>query len=1437
MRRKLLAILFLVGFAALSYAQRGVIIEAGQSQKDGNSYTFPNLRVKKDLVGLGMLEFDRMTIEVTDGVVSELPELPEGWELKGESTASEKKIKFRTTPPLPDVNVNKLQTFLRGVKFSVEPGKKGGRVKLNICFERIYPSIMETRASSERRWECTYDYGVFGYESAKTAKVNSGAENKGTATSPVSVLLGDEIEYKIVAVNASQFDESSQALSMELRSDDKSTLIIEDKLPEGLELVTGSISDGGALSGGVIKWELNNVPIGGDRTVTFKVKLKVPLQEAFYQNNIENEAKVTTKWTETIYGSENDITIDKVHVSTTNKTYHKRQVCKVEFKVDPAAGGNLTNGADQYIDYNTKPATGVTVTPAANYEFVKWKHGGFASLKAGEAATPAATGPDNDANWYSTIPVKGNVVFTAEMKLKAFEIKYDLNDKDRSPAPKNQEMPLATPPTTANPTSYIQGGIPAGGLALNPPTRTGFDFTGWKITNDDNSLNIVDNKIPSNASGNLLCTAQWTPKQFTVTYKEKGSGTVIPAGSNPGNYSLYTLPDSVKHPAPPKPNHQFVGWTGKFAPTPVKKLEILLKEGDTWTQGDLVYEAEYKEVDHKITYDFNDDKTINGVKMPEVPNKTELEGKYPVGYKVSGLPMLRTAINPDPARIGYTFKEWTVTKVAGGAVVSDATHAITAGTTGDLKAKASWKPDTFNITYDFDEGVGPTTPNPADYTIETLPKTVGQAPTRAGYVFIGWQGVSSVGLSAQIAPTPKRTVVIPVKNGDVWTLGDLKFKAVWHKAVSEDKGNCEPPMTFQGVAGAKGYKWEYRKSATEWKEVGTQQAYDAKKSGTYILHTNYGDTIVVDTFKVKFAFEGKMKLTHDNAIANKVGRTQKFRVKITMKSDTAGLNPSYVWSFSDDGRMITASPQDTAEIVFNTPGEKTVNVKITVTLPGGLVCTKELSDKLNIYEKYHGFFVDQHVVGGRGDGSSWANAYKRIEQALDKARAGDCVWVARGTYTPPKGKSYEMKYDSVQDVAGGVSSAARWDGFIVEQGKATKGGGIYNEGSVTIANSIIRGNRADEGGGIYNNGGAPVIYNTEISGNTAKDGAAMYNSSSSPRLTNVTISGNLASSNGGGLYNDNSNPAIQNTIIWGNRAAQHPNVSNTSSTPNFTFSLIEKNRAGWDVSLGANGGNNIDGDPLFRKKGFDESGNMQPGNYRFFAKSPAENQGYNSYVFSETTRDAHLPTLGESVYHKGFPYDLSGLNRIIDDRVDIGAYEYAPDLTFPSLSRSIEIPQVEGLTIQPRPGIHYVLTGKDFTFTVSEKKEEAMLKAGEEKRLIERLGIKTGIPAQDKDGIKMTENEDGSVTVTLLKVSASIRLTIDPYAKPNSAKTISNDNVWSYDGNVMLSLSERSDVRIYDMKGQLMVHRTVDAGETAIPLSEGFYVVRVGERNYKILVK
>ena len=116
------------------------------------------------------------------------------------------------------------------------------------------------------------------------------------------------------------------------------------------------------------------------------------------------------------------------------------------------------------------------------------------------------------------------------------------------------------------------------------------------------------------------------------------------------------------------------------------------------------------------------------------------------------------------------------------------------------------------------------------------------------------------------------------------------------------------------------------------------------------------------------------------------------------------------------------------------------------------------------------------------------------------------------------------------------------DSSILEneaQGSPGSGGGIYNDGTLTVARTIIDGNSADDtGGGIDNRGNLTVIDST-ISGNSAAtQGAGIYsNTSASPvDVSNTTVSGNSADTRGGGIYNTGNQMTVRNSTISGNTA-------------------------------------------------------------------------------------------------------------------------------------------------------------------------------------------------------------------------------------------------------------------------------------------------------------
>src|SRR2546425_4393202 len=132
-------------------------------------------------------------------------------------------------------------------------------------------------------------------------------------------------------------------------------------------------------------------------------------------------------------------------------------------------------------------------------------------------------------------------------------------------------------------------------------------------------------------------------------------------------------------------------------------------------------------------------------------------------------------------------------------------------------------------------------------------------------------------------------------------------------------------------------------------------------------------------------------------------------------------------------------------------------------------------------------------------------------------------------------------------------------GLTINNGKAPFGGGIFNQGTLTISNSTISGNTASSGpgGGIQNDCqfGCPAgviatmtITNSTISGNTASSqgGGISSGSKSGTTITNSTISGNSAAS-GGGIWT-NVTVTLTNSTISGNSANFGGGINNKSTS-------------------------------------------------------------------------------------------------------------------------------------------------------------------------------------------------------------------------------------------------------------------------------------------------
>ena len=320
------------------------------------------------------------------------------------------------------------------------------------------------------------------------------------------------------------------------------------------------------------------------------------------------------------------------------------------------------------------------------------------------------------------------------------------------------------------------------------------------------------------------------------------------------------------------------------------------------------------------------------------------------------------------------------------------------------------------------------------------------------------------------------------------------------------------------------------------------------------------------------------------------------------------------------------------------------------------------------------------------NGSSWAAAKKTIQAGISASVSGGQVWVAGGTYyeniTVKSGVAVYggfagnaanplqrdanawpsiidgKQLDTVVTFPSGVTGTTRIDGFVIKNGNAENGGGIYCNSycSPTIVNNAILWNTANtDGGGIFLTGdSAPNITNNVISGNLAGSGGGIsiygcndkpcnianniigFNSadgggaiscdvSSLVNITNNTIVANSSNEGNGVVSLFDADPIIANNIIYRNSAG----FSGSHSSPILHNNCVYENLS-YNYSGFMKGTSDISVDPKIVSLSFSNL-HIQP-------NSPCRDAGYDGVIQPGCI-------------------DMDGQVRILGAHVDIGADE------------------------------------------------------------------------------------------------------------------------------------------------------------------------------------
>ncbi len=262
-----------------------------------------------------------------------------------------------------------------------------------------------------------------------------------------------------------------------------------------------------------------------------------------------------------------------------------------------------------------------------------------------------------------------------------------------------------------------------------------------------------------------------------------------------------------------------------------------------------------------------------------------------------------------------------------------------------------------------------------------------------------------------------------------------------------------------------------------------------------------------------------------------------------------------------------------------------------------------------------------------------------------------------------------------------LDTTALLDGFTIQNGNATDGGGIYNRyAAPTLANLVIRNNTASgRGGGIFNWEASPVLNDIVVINNTAADnGGGIYTGNGNDlKMTRVLIKGNTAN-NGGGIYHFDTRSSLSNVAIIGNSA--------TGTATGSAFHAYSGTNHLVNITIAGNSGNALyNGATAFLDNsiiygGTDglvytaqysliegntniSNGNLNPAgttandifenDYSLKSTSAAVNAGSNQLYWNAAGDGTLLPAPGATVWG----VDLAGNPRVFGEKIDLGAYE------------------------------------------------------------------------------------------------------------------------------------------------------------------------------------
>ena len=276
-------------------------------------------------------------------------------------------------------------------------------------------------------------------------------------------------------------------------------------------------------------------------------------------------------------------------------------------------------------------------------------------------------------------------------------------------------------------------------ISIGAPTRSKHNFTGYKLTMDNNDGD-APTSVTQSASGfkgimqmgNFTLNAQWTPWKHTVRYDANAKNDTSVKGIPASQSKTANVDIKLSSDVPTRNGYTFLGWNTQADGKGTAYAAGAIYKNDQ-NGGTVTLYAQWTPWKHVLHYNKNVPTSSTSQTVSNMPvDQTKTFGQF---MAISNLV---------PTRKGYTFAGWYTQSNGTGTKYDPGSNYAADQNGGTVNLYAKWTPWTYKIKYDqnvkstsssktvTDMPAAQTKTQEIDVTLSSM------TPKRNGYIFAGW---------------------------------------------------------------------------------------------------------------------------------------------------------------------------------------------------------------------------------------------------------------------------------------------------------------------------------------------------------------------------------------------------------------------------------------------------------------------------------------------------------------------------------------------------------------------------------------------------------------------------------------------------------------------------------------------------------------------------